>query len=127
MKRELVLQNPHPDGFHLMLEFFDCDTGKIDSLPFLRQAIKAAINTAGLTNLGSRFHQFQPHGVTGFTLLSQSHISFHTWPEYGYIVLDIFTCGPEEQAQQVADILLARLGPCQVRRQVVRKGYRYQK
>jgi S-adenosylmethionine decarboxylase proenzyme len=100
MKRELVLENPRPDGYHLMLEFFGCDTAKkIDSLPFLRQAIKAAVQKAGLTNLGSRFHQFHPHGVTGFTLLSQSHISFHTWPEYGYLVLDIFTCGPEEQAQ----------------------------
>ena len=127
MKRELLLQNPRPDGYHLMFEFFGCDTGKIDSLPFLRQAIKTAVQTAGLTNLGSRFHQFHPHGVTGFTLLSQSHISFHTWPEYGYLVLDIFTCGPEEQAQQVADVLLDHLGPCQVRRQVVRKGYRYQK
>ncbi len=127
MKRELVLENPRPDGYHLMLEFFGCDTAKIDSLPFLRQAIKAAVQKAGLTNLGSRFHQFHPHGVTGFTLLSQSHISFHTWPEYGYLVLDIFTCGPEEQAQQVADVLLQRLGPCHVKRQMVRKGYCYQK
>lgn len=127
MKRELVLENPAPDGYHLMLEFFGCDTQKIDSLPFLRQAIKSAVHKAGLTNLGSRFHQFQPHGVTGFTLLSQSHISFHTWPEYGYLVLDIFTCGPEEQALEVAEVLLNRLEPCRVKRQVVRKGYRYQK
>ena len=127
MKRELLLQNPAPDGYHLMLEFFGCDTAKIDSLPYLRQAMKSAVQTAGLTNLGSCFHQFHPHGVTGFTLLSQSHISFHTWPEYGYLVLDIFTCGPEEQAQQVAEVLLDRLGPCQVKRQVIRKGFRYQK
>jgi S-adenosylmethionine decarboxylase len=127
MKKEQLLQNPRPDGYHLMLEFFGCDIGKIDSLAFLRQAIKTAVHKAGLTNLGSRFHQFHPHGVTGFTLLSQSHISFHTWPEYGYLVLDIFTCGPEEQAQQVAEVLLERLGPCQVKRQVVRKGFCYPK
>ncbi len=127
MKRELLIKNPRPDGYHLMLEIFGCDAGKINSLSYLRQAIKTAVNTAGLTNLGSRFHQFHPHGITGFTLLSQSHISFHTWPEYGYLVLDIFTCGPEEQANQVADVLLDRLQPCQVKRQVVRKGFRYQK
>jgi len=110
-----------------MLEFFGCDREKIDSLPYLRQAIKTAVNTAGLTNLGSRFHKFQPHGITGFTLLSQSHISFHTWPEYGYLVLDVFTCGPEEQANQVADVLKQHLEPCQVKRQVFRKGFRYYK
>lgn len=127
MKRGVKLENPRPDGYHLMLEFFGCDIGKIDSLPFLRQAIKKAVQKAGLTNLGSRFHQFHPQGVTGFTLLSQSHISFHTWPEYGYLVLDIFTCGPAEQAHQVAEVLTDSLGPCQIKRQVVRKGFCYQK
>ena len=126
MKRELVLENPRPDGYHLMLEFFGCASAWLDAWPVLRQSLMSAVQKAGLTNLGSRFHQFQPHGVTGFTLLSQSHISFHTWPEYGYLVLDIFTCGSEAQALQVADVLMTRLAPCEVKRQVVRKGYRYQ-
>jgi S-adenosylmethionine decarboxylase len=127
MNKELLLQNPRPDGYHLMLEFFGCDFGEIDSLSFLRQVIETAVHKAGLTNLGSHFHQFHPHGVTGFTLLSQSHISFHTWPEYGYLVLDVFTCGPAIQAQQVADVIMEHLSPCSVKRQVVRKGFRYKK
>jgi S-adenosylmethionine decarboxylase len=125
MKRELLVQNPRPDGYHLMLELYGCDQEKINSRKFLHQVVKAAVKKAGLTNLGSRFHQFEPHGVTGFTLLAQSHISLHTWPEYGYLVLDIFTCGDQAQADQLSDYFLKRLHPRRVNHQVMRKGFQY--
>jgi len=125
MKREFLVQNPRPDGYHLMLELFGCDQEKINSRKFLHNLVKAAVKETGLTNLGSRFHQFQPYGVTGFTLLAQSHISFHTWPEFGYLVLDIFTCGDQNQAERLADHFLEELQPDRISRQVVRKGYKY--
>jgi S-adenosylmethionine decarboxylase len=43
--------------------------------------------------LNKSIHRFSPEGLTGLYLLSESHLSFHTWPEYGKICLDIFTCG----------------------------------
>jgi len=125
MKREFLVQNPRPDGYHLMLELFGCDQEKINSRKFLHNLVKAAVKETGLTNLGSRFHQFQPYGVTGFTLLAQSHISFHTWPEFGYLVLDIFTCGDQNQAERLADHFLEELQPDRISRQVVRKGYKF--
>jgi S-adenosylmethionine decarboxylase len=125
MKGEVLIQNPRPDGYHLMMELFGCDPEKINSRKFLHLMIKNAVKQAGLTNLGSRFHQFDPHGVTGFTLLAQSHISLHSWPEYGYLVLDIFTCGDQEQADSLAGQLLERLRPSRVNRKVVRKGFQF--
>jgi S-adenosylmethionine decarboxylase len=125
MKRELLTQNPRPDGYHLMMELYGCDQEKINSRRFLQQIVKVAVKQVGLTNLGSRFHQFEPHGVTGFTLLAQSHISLHSWPEFGYLVLDIFTCGDQEQADRLADHFLKRLRPARINRQVVRKGFQY--
>jgi S-adenosylmethionine decarboxylase len=125
MKRELLVQNPRPDGYHLMLELYGCQEEKINSRKYLHQVVKGAVKKVGLTNLGSRFHQFDPQGVTGFTLLAQSHISLHTWPEYGYLVLDIFTCGDQKQADSLADQFLKRLHPARVNRQVVRKGFQF--
>ena len=125
MKREFLVQNPRPDGYHLMMELYGCDQEKIKSRRYLHNLVKAAVKEAGLTNLGSRFHQFQPYGVTGFTLLAQSHISFHTWPEFGYLVLDIFTCGDQNQADLLAGHFLEKLRPSRVNKQVVRKGYKY--
>ncbi len=125
MKREFLVLNPRPDGYHLMMELYGCDQEKINSRKYLHSLIKSAVKTTGLTNLGSRFHQFQPQGVTGFTLLAQSHISLHTWPEFGYLVLDIFTCGDANQADKLAAHILERLRPERINRQVVRKGYKY--
>ena len=125
MKREYLVQNPRPDGYHLMMEFYGCDQEKINSRKFLHNIVKSAVKEVGLTSLGSRFHQFQPHGVTGFTLLAQSHISFHTWPEFGYLVLDIFTCGDQNQADKLAHHFMQQLRPDRVNRQVGRKGYKY--
>ena len=125
MRRDLLVQNPRPDGYHLMMELFGCEQEKINSRKFLHLLVKNAVKKAGLINLGSRFHQFDPQGVTGFTLLAQSHISLHTWPEYGYLVLDIFTCGDQKQADSLADEFLRRLHPSRVSRQVVRKGFQF--
>ena len=125
MKREFLVQNPRPDGYHLMMELYGCDQDKINSRKFLHNLVRGAVKKVGLTNLGSRFHKFEPHGVTGFTLLAQSHISFHTWPEFGYLVLDIFTCGDQNQADRLADHFLEKLRPARVNTNVVRKGYKY--
>jgi S-adenosylmethionine decarboxylase len=125
MKRGLLVQNPRPDGYHLMLELYGCEAEKINSRRYLHYAVKTAVKKVGLINLGSRFYQFEPQGVTGFTLLAQSHISLHTWPEYGYLVLDIFTCGNQTQAEELADHFLKRLRPSHVNRQVLRKGFQY--
>ena len=109
MRRDLLVQNPRPDGYHLMMELFGCEQEKINSRKFPHLLVKNAVKKAGLTNLGSRFHQFDPQGVTGFTLLAQSHISLHTWPEYGYAAIDIFTCGNTVQPEKAARVLVKEL------------------
>ena len=47
----------------------------------------------GATVIGDSFHEFSPQGVTGVVAIAESHLCIHTWPEYGYAAVDIFTCG----------------------------------
>lgn len=54
-------------------------------------------------------HHFSPHGYTAVYLLSESHMSFHTWPENKLIAFDLFTCG-EVDPQQLQEILMGELG-----------------
>ena len=63
------------------------------------------------------------HGFTIIALLAQSPISLHTWPEYGYLVLDIFTGGDQKQADPPAEHFLQRLRPGRVNRQVLSRGF----
>ena len=54
--------------------------------------LEAAI-VSGATIVGEVFHRFTPQGVSGAVVIAESHLSIHTWPEYGYAALDLFTCG----------------------------------
>ncbi len=68
-----------------VLETLDC------GLPFFRELVTACdlhvVNQCG--------HQFEPHGYTYVFLLSESHMSVHTYPEYRSFYLDIFCCNPD--------------------------------
>jgi spermidine synthase len=53
----------------------------------------AAAQKAGATVINSTFHHFSPWGVSGVVVIQESHLAIHTWPEYGYAAVDLFTCG----------------------------------
>ncbi len=80
-------------GKHIILELYDCDTKKLDDTSFLEQALRDAATSMGATILSSNFHPFAPIGVSGVVIIKESHLTIHTWPEYGYAAIDIFTCG----------------------------------
>ncbi|RLI35465.1 adenosylmethionine decarboxylase [Candidatus Bathyarchaeota archaeon] len=82
-------------GKHLIAEFYGCSRDKIDNPEFLREILENSILKAGGHIVGRLFHRFNPQGVTGIVAISESHVSVHTWPENGYMALDIFTCGSE--------------------------------
>jgi len=60
----------------------------------LEEALKVAAISAGASILGSFSHHFgEEQGVTSVVILSESHISIHTWPEHKYSAIDVFMCG----------------------------------
>jgi S-adenosylmethionine decarboxylase len=50
-------------------------------------------------------YPFSPVGVTGIAIVSESHLVIHTWPEYGYAAVDIFTCGSPRDPQAAVQVL----------------------
>lgn len=80
-------------GIHFIVEFSFCDPKRIDDIQFVEKAMIKAANDANATIIQVTFNQFEPYGVSGVVVLAESHISVHTWPEYGYAAVDIYTCG----------------------------------
>lgn len=82
------------EGLQLMADLFDCqgDLNLLQQLEPLRLACLHAVQTADLTIVGERFHQFEPIGVTGVILLAESHVAIHTWPEQRFVSVDIYVC-----------------------------------
>lgn len=80
-------------GTHVLLDIRTQHTDLLNDLAFMEQAFHEAIEVGGATLLHIHLHHFQPNGVTGVAVLSESHISVHTWPDIGYAAFDIFMCG----------------------------------
>ena len=82
------------DGIHLLGEWYDCpaDAPVFTQAALLRELCIVAAREAGLTVVGERFFQFEPQGVTGTVLLAESHIAIHTWPEAGFVTVDVHLC-----------------------------------
>jgi S-adenosylmethionine decarboxylase len=80
-------------GRHLLAEYHGCSRSILDDQVRLEALLRRAARTAGAHILVSHFNAFAPCGVSGVILLAESHMSIHTWPEYGYAAVDFYTCG----------------------------------
>jgi S-adenosylmethionine decarboxylase len=81
-------------GSHGLLEVRDVALERLNSTADVLASMLAAVKAGGLTLVGEPMMQHFPvMGVSGILLLSESHISVHTWPEHGYAAIDLFTCG----------------------------------
>lgn len=68
----------------------------------------AAAKHAKATIIDISFHEFNPFGISGMIVIAESHLSIHTWPEYDYAAVDIFTCGEVINPQDAADFLIEK-------------------
>ncbi|MDN5304585.1 MAG: S-adenosylmethionine decarboxylase [Fusobacteriaceae bacterium] len=80
-------------GRHILVEYYNCDEEILKNVEVIEELMNEAARVAGATIVNSVFHHFNPWGVSGAVIISESHLTIHTWPEYGYAAVDLFTCG----------------------------------
>jgi spermidine synthase len=80
-------------GNHILVEFMGCIPEIMNDVSVIEEAMVNAADIAGATVINSTFHHFSPYGVSGVVVIQESHLAIHTWPEYGYAAVDLFTCG----------------------------------
>jgi S-adenosylmethionine decarboxylase proenzyme len=89
----------------LLVELGDCDRELLNDLSYVRKVLIESADLVGAHVIGESFHKFSPQGVTGILSISESHLSVHTWPEYAYAAVDIFTCS-DMDANKAADYII---------------------
>jgi S-adenosylmethionine decarboxylase len=92
-------------GDHLLVELYECDSDKLNDLKKVERVLGEAVRISGATALKTSFHQFESQGVSGVIIIAESHFTIHTWPEYGYAALDIFTCGESIDSLKALDYI----------------------
>lgn len=82
-------------GRHILVEYYNCSAEVLNDVSTVENSMVAAAQAADATVINSSFHHFSPYGVSGVVVIQESHLAIHTWPEYGYAAVDLFTCGDE--------------------------------
>ncbi len=112
-----------PLGKQILVELFDCDPGCLDGIENVKRALADVADSIGVDVIKSAFHQFSPHGISGVLLIRESHITIHTWPEYRYAAVDVFTCGETIFLESVEAELRQRFRAEQSACQIVLRGH----
>ena len=97
-------------GRHLLLELFDCDPDAINNVEAVKGVLIEAAKRAQATIVDVVFHEFNPFGVSGVVVIAESHLSIHTWPEYRYAAVDVFSCGDVLQPEIAVNYLVEQFG-----------------
>lgn len=98
-----------PKSSHYLLDLYECNPTILDSPDKIREILLKAVEEAKATLIEIKIHKFSPCGVSGIALISESHISIHTWPEAKYAGVDIYTCGKKTLPEKAADFLIKKL------------------
>ncbi|WP_294254261.1 adenosylmethionine decarboxylase [uncultured Sphingomonas sp.] len=109
-------------GHHLIADL--ADATQLADAAQIEACLVAAAAATGATLLEVRLHSFGVgQGVTGVALLAESHISIHTWPEYGTACVDIFLCAAAHDLQAGLDAIVRRLDARVVRSTVMERSF----
>jgi len=94
----------------LLVDMYEC-RGDLDNEKFLCETLEAAAKHADAKVMQRITQRFSPTGVTVILILAETHISIHTWPEYGYAALDIFICGERKDPDAAWAVIKEALRP----------------
>ncbi len=96
-------------GRHLLLELYDCDKSLLNNVDSIKKILITTAKNVNAKVINSSFHHFSPYGVSGVIIISESHFTIHTWPEYGYAAIDVFTCSKHINYDKIQELLIKNL------------------
>ena len=109
-------------GNHLVVELTGCNNDILNDCEQLQTCFDEAVRQSGATKVQSVFHRYNPHGVSGVVVIAESHMSIHTWPEYGYAAVDFFTCGDTVDPYKAFEWVKEALGASSVQISEIKRG-----
>ena len=109
-------------GRHLLLELYDCNNDLLNQTETIEMFLKEAAKLVGATIVDTTFHHFSPYGVSGVVVIAESHITIHTWPEYDYAAIDVFTCDDSIPVERIVDYLVAKFEAGKFEQKLIKRG-----
>ena len=96
-------------GYQILIDLYDCDYEKMEDLDYIKNMMKGLSEVLGTTIRDEAFHKFSPYGISGVLIIAESHLAIHTWPDYKYAGIDLFTCAKKLNTDKAIEFLCQSL------------------
>lgn len=115
-----MTQERHGFAKHIILEIWDAKN--TNSASTIKRALRDACWTGNLVLDKVYVHRFSPYGISGVALIAEAHITIHTWPEYSFAAVDIYSSKDGADIARVAEVITRAFSPCHVNRTELFRG-----
>jgi len=96
-------------GKHFILDLYDCNKDKINNEKLIEEILKDATRIGNICPIKIFIHKFGEMGISGMIIMEKSHISIHTWPEFNFVSIDIFTSNFEDKIEDSIQYIVTNL------------------
>ncbi len=110
-------------GTHIILDLYGCNSNLLMHVEDVQSIMREATKRAKFTVVTEEYHQFKPHGVSGATIIQESHLTLHSWPEFGYASLEIYYCGNNDFVEDAVVYLVGAFEAKHVERKDMKRGF----
>jgi S-adenosylmethionine decarboxylase len=119
-------------GVHLMLDGYGACPALLADKTRLHQLLDQLPREMGMHPISTPLvvqvgpmNRKDPGGLSGFVMIAESHLSFHTFPSRGFVTIDVYTCQNDLDIAGVTDRLTAAFAITQADVHVQKRGLRY--
>jgi S-adenosylmethionine decarboxylase len=121
-------------GVHYMLDGYGADHDLLEDIPKLTKVLHDVPANMGMHTISEPVvvkvgpkNRKDPGGVSGFVLIAESHVSFHTFPKRGFITIDVYTCQERLDSDKLTAEFIKAFKITNHHEMVVQRGMLYPK
>jgi S-adenosylmethionine decarboxylase len=119
-------------GVHYMLDGYDADVALLNDKEGLLKMLNTIPEEMRMHKISEPMviqagpnNRKDPGGLSGFVMIAESHISFHTFPNRGFVTIDVYTCSDELSTDELTQKFIKAFGIQNYDEKVVDRGTKY--
>ena len=121
-------------GDHLIIDCYNCDFVALSDGHTMLTAINGIVEKSKMTLMAEpciykaeAITEKDKGGYTAFAIITESHISCHSFPYRGYISIDVYTCRNDLDHESIVEYIKKLYNPKDVDVTVVKRGLKFPK
>ena len=110
-------------GTHLIADVINIQNQDLlKTVDGVKPLMEKIIKEMDLHVVGQVHKQFEPYGATCLYLLSESHMSIHTYVDERYCAIDLYCCDDSIEMNNVLDIIYLYFnGDCIIKKCIIQR------